>query len=64
MAFILDQIKRITANARFSADSWQDFRNRHPAIARDLGAFVLVLLLAAVIWVLSAASGNPNPFGY
>lgn len=64
MAFILDQIKRIIASLRFGADSWQDFRARHPAIARDLGAFVLVLLLAAVIWALSAASGNPSPFGY
>lgn len=64
MAFILDQIKRIIVSLRFSADSWQDFRDRHPAIARDLGAFVLVLLLAAVIWALSAASGNPSPFGY
>lgn len=64
MAFILDQIKRIIASFRFGADSWQDFRDCHPAIARDLGAFVLVLLLAAVIWALSAASGNPSPFGY
>ncbi len=64
MAFILDQIKRIIASLRFGADSWQDFRDRHPAIARDLGAFALVLLLAAVIWALSAASGNPSPFGY
>lgn len=64
MAFILDQLKRIIAKARLSADSFSDFRARHPAIVRDLGAFVLVLLLALVIWVLSAASGNPNPFGY
>lgn len=64
MAFILDQVKRITEKARFSADSWQDFRDRHPAIARDLGTFILVLLLSAVIWALSAASGNPSPFGY
>lgn len=64
MAFILDQVKRITAKLRFHADSFADFRYRHPAIARDLGAFVLVLLLAAVIWALSAASGNPSPFGY
>lgn len=64
MAFILDQIKRIIASLRFNADSFADFRYRHPAIARDLGAFVLVLLLAAVIWALSAASGNPSPFGY
>lgn len=64
MAFILDQVKRITESVRFHADSFSDFRYRHPAIARDLGAFVLVLLLAAVIWALSAASGNPSPFGY
>lgn len=64
MAFILDQIKRIIASLRFGADSWRDFRDRHPAIARDLGAFVLVLLLALVIWALSASSGNPSPFGY
>lgn len=64
MAFILAQVKRIIACARFSADSLSDFRDRHPAIARDLGAFVLVLLLALVIWALSAASGNPSPFGY
>lgn len=64
MAFILDQLKRIIAKARLSADSFSDFRDRHPAIVRDLGAFVLVLLLALVIWVLSAASGNPSPFGY
>lgn len=64
MAFILDQVKRITEKAGFHADSFADFRYRHPAIARDLGAFVLVLLLAVVIWALSAASGNPSPFGY
>lgn len=64
MVNFIAKVKGIIAKARFSADSWQDFRDRHPAIARDLGAFVLVLLLAAVIWVLSAASGNPNPFGY
>lgn len=64
MAFILDQISKIIVSLRFSVDSWQDFRDRHPAIARDLGTFILVLLLAAVIWALSAASGNPSPFGY
>lgn len=64
MAYFIELIKGIIAKARFSADSWQDFRDRHPAIARDLGAFVLILLLAAVIWVFSAASGNPAPFGY
>lgn len=58
------KVKGIIAKARFNLDSLQDFRDRHPAIARDLGAFVLVLLLAAVIWALSAASGNPSPFGY
>lgn len=64
MSYFIELFKEIVTKARFSADSWQDFRDRHPAIARDLGAFVLVLLLAAVIWALSAASGNPNPFGY
>lgn len=64
MAYFIELIKGIIAKARFRSDSWQDFRDRHPAIARDLGAFVLVLLLAAVIWVLSAALGNPSPFGY
>lgn len=64
MAYFIELIKGIIAKARFRSDSWQDFRDRHPAIARDLGAFVLVLLLAAVIWALSAASGNPSPFGY
>lgn len=64
MAYFIELIKGIIAKARFRSDSWQDFRYRHPAIARDLGAFVLVLLLAAVIWALSAASGNPSPFGY
>lgn len=64
MAYFIELVKGIIAKARFSADSWQDFRDRYPAIARDLGAFVLVLLLALVIWVLSAASGNPSPFGY
>ena len=64
MAYFIELVKGIIAKARFSVDSWQDFRDRHPAIARDLGAFVLVLLLAAVIWVLSAASGNPSLFGY
>lgn len=64
MAYFIELIKGIIAKARFAADSWQDFRDRHPAIARDLGAFVLILLLAAVIWALSAASGNPSPFGY
>ena len=64
MAYFIELVKGIIAKARFSADSWQDFRDHHPAIARDLGAFVLVLLLAAVIWALSAASGNPRPFGY
>lgn len=64
MAYFIQLVRGIVAKARFHADSWQDFRDRHPAIARDLGAFVLVLLLAAVIWALSAASGNPSPFGY
>ena len=64
MAYFIELIKGIIAKARFSVDSWQDFRYRHPAIARDLGAFVLILLFAAVIWALSAASGNPSPFGY
>lgn len=64
MAYFIQLVRGIIAKARFSAVSWQDFRDRHPAIARDLGAFVLVLLLAAVIWALSAASGNPSPFGY
>ena len=64
MAYFIELIKGIIAKARFRSDSWQDFRDRHPAITRDLGAFVLVLLLALVIWVLSAASGNPSPFGY
>lgn len=64
MLYFIKLIKEIVTKARFHADSFGDFRYRHPAIARDLGAFVLVLLLAAVIWVLSAASGNPNPFGY
>lgn len=64
MAYFIELVKGIIAKARFSADSLSDFRYRHPAIARDLGAFVLILLLAAVIWVFSAASGNPAPFGY
>ncbi len=64
MAYIIQLVRGIIAKARFRTDSWQDFRDRHPVIARDLGAFVLVLLLAAVIWALSAASGNPSPFGY
>lgn len=64
MVNFIAKVKGIIAKARFNLDSLQDFRDRHPAIARDLGAFVLVLLLAAVIWALSAASGNPNPFGY
>lgn len=64
MAYFIELVKGIIAKARFSVDSWQDFRDRHPAIARDLGTFILVLLLAAVIWALSAASGNPSPFGY
>lgn len=64
MPYFIRALRRITAFARFHADSFADFRYRHPAIARDLGAFVLVLLLAAVIWALSAASGNPSPFGY
>lgn len=64
MLYFIQFLKGITAKLRFHADSFADFRYRHPAIARDLGAFVLVLLLAAVIWALSAASGNPSPFGY
>lgn len=64
MLYFIQFLKRITESVRFHADSFSDFRYRHPAIARDLGAFVLVLLLAAVIWALSAASGNPSPFGY
>lgn len=62
MVNFIAKVKGITAKLRFHADSFADFRYRHPAIARDLGAFVLVLLLAAVIWALSAASGNPSPF--
>lgn len=64
MAYFIQLVRGIVAKARFSADSFADFRDRYPAIARDLGAFVLVLILAAVIWVLSAASGNPSSFGY
>lgn len=64
MPYFIRVLRGITEKARFRADSFADFRYRHPAIARDLGAFVLVLLLAAVIWALSAASGNPSPFGY
>ena len=64
MPYFIRVLREITAKLRFHADSFADFRYRHPAIARDLGAFVLVLLLAAVIWALSAASGNPSPFGY
>lgn len=64
MLYFIQFLKRITESLRFHVDSLSDFRDRHPAIARDLGAFVLVLLLAAVIWALSAASGNPSPFGY
>lgn len=64
MPYFIRAIRGITAFARFHADSFADFRYRHPAITRDLGAFVLVLLLAAVIWALSAVSGNPSPFGY
>lgn len=64
MPYFIQLVRGIVAKARFHADSFGDFRDRHPAIARDLGAFVLVLLLALVIWVLSAASGNPSPFGY
>lgn len=64
MLYFIHFLRGIAAKLRFHADSFADFRYRHPAIARDLGAFVLVLLLAAVIWALSAASGNPSPFGY
>lgn len=64
MVNFIAKVKGIIAKARFNLDSLSDFRDRHPAIARDLGAFVLVLILAAVIWVLSAASGNPSSFGY
>lgn len=64
MVNFIARVKKIIDKARFHADSFADFRYRHPAITRDLGAFVLVLLLAAVIWALSAASGNPSPFGY
>lgn len=64
MLYFIKVMKGIIEKLRFHADSFADFRYRHPAIARDLGAFVLVLILAAVIWVLSAASGNPSPFGY
>ncbi len=64
MAYFIQVVREIIAKAGFNADSFSDFRYRHPAIARDLGAFVLVLLLTAVIWALSAASGNPSPFGY
>lgn len=62
MLYFIQVLRGIIENARFHADSFNDFRYRHPAIARDLGAFVLVLLLAAVIWALSAASGNPVSF--
>lgn len=64
MLYFIKVLKEIVAKVRFHSDSFADFRDRHPAIARDLGAFVLVLLLALVIWVLSAASGNHSPFGY
>lgn len=64
MPYFIRVLRGIIAKARFNADSFADFRDRHPAIARDLGAFVLVLILAAVIWLLSVSSGNPSPFGY
>ena len=64
MPYFIRLLRGIIAKARFNADSFADFRYRHPALVRDLGAFVLILVLALVIWVLSAASGNPNPFGY
>lgn len=64
MAYFIQLVREITAKLRFHADSFADFRYRHPALVRDLGAFVLVLLFALVIWALSAASGNPSPFGY
>lgn len=64
MLYFIRVLRGITEKARFHADSFADFRYRHPALVRDLGAFVLVLILALVIWVLSAASGNPSPFGY
>lgn len=64
MLYFIQVLKEITAKLRFHADSFADFRYRHPALVRDLGAFVLVLLFALVIWALSAASGNPSPFGY
>lgn len=64
MPYFIRVLRGIVSKARFHADSASDFRDRHPAIARDLGAFALVLVLAAVIWALSAASGNPSPFGY
>lgn len=64
MLYFIQLLKGIIARLCFHADSFADFRYRHPALVRDLGAFVLVLLFALVIWVLSAASGNPSPFGY
>ena len=64
MVNFIARVKKIIDKACFHADSFGDFRYRHPALVRDLGAFVLILLFAAVIWVFSAASGNPSPFGY
>ena len=46
MPYFIRVLRGITAKLCFHADSFADFRYRHPAIARDLGAFVLVLLLA------------------
>ena len=57
MAYFIELIKGIIAKARFRSDSWQDFRDRHPAIARDLGAFVLALLLAALRVLYPVPSG-------
>ena len=64
MLYFIQVLKEIVAKVHFHSDSFADFRYRHPALVRDLGAFVLVLLFALVIWALSAASGNPSPFGY
>lgn len=64
MPYFIQLVRGIVAKARFHADSFGDFRARHPALVRDLGAFVLILVLALVIWLLSAATGNPSPFGY
>lgn len=61
MANFIAFLKGVVAQGRFQRDRWQDFRYRHPAIARDLAALAFILVFVLVVSLVCAANGIPNP---